>query len=165
MFTFGFSQIQLHTKLTPVNITPSAAASDIEMPLEGPSNQTPELPEIASGVQRTDLHSTNTTLYFCPLTACRFKTTKEGIKKGEAVRHLNDEHRITGALMKNSPPGTYKFSKLVVLEKHLFLQRVISENSFSKEELGTTESINIFVRILKICRNTLSVLKRKLKKI
>ena len=118
MFTFGFSQIQLHTELTPGNISSSAAASDIEMPLEGPPNQTPELPEIVSGVQRTDLHSTNTTLYFCPLTACRFKTTKEGIKMGEAVRHLNDEHRI---IMNNSPPGTYKFSKLVVLEKQSLL--------------------------------------------
>ena len=121
MLPFWFSRTQLHTKLTPVNISPSAAASDIEMPLEGPPNQTPELPEIVSGVQRTDLHSTNTTLYFCPLTACRFKTTKEGIKKGEAVRHLNDEHRITGAIMNNSPPGTYKFSKLVVLEKQSLL--------------------------------------------
>ena len=144
MVPFGFSQIQLHTKLTPVNISHSAAASDIEMPLEGPPNQTPELPEIVSGVQRTDLHSTNTTLYFCPLTACRFKTTREGMLNGKAAQHLKGEHKLTGAMMKNSPFGTYKFRTSTVRQPLKTLMK-----SRSGETL-TSRKVRKYLKNLKI---------------
>ena len=54
--------------------------------------------------------SSITTLFFCPL--CSFKTTREGMKEGTAAKHLKEEHRVTGAMMMNSPSGTYHFRKV-----------------------------------------------------
>ena len=51
------------------------------------------------------------TLFFCPLPLCRFNTTKEGIKKGAAARQLKIEHKVTDAMMTNSPEGSYRFKK------------------------------------------------------
>ena len=55
--------------------------------------------------------SNTTTLFFCPLPPCRFNTTKEGMKEGAAAKHLKEEHKVTGAMMKKSSSGTYKFRK------------------------------------------------------
>lgn len=53
-----------------------------------------------------------TTIFLCPLMPCQFKTTKDGMKDGEGGRHLKNEHRLTGAIMKTSAEGTYKFTKV-----------------------------------------------------
>ena len=45
------------------------------------------------------------------LTLCRFNTTKEGMKEGAAARHLKIEHKVTDAMMTNSPEGSYRFKK------------------------------------------------------
>ena len=42
---------------------------------------------------------------------CRFNTTKEGMKKGAAARQLKIEHKVTDAMMTNSPEGSYRFKK------------------------------------------------------
>ena len=41
-----------------------------------------------------------------------FNTTKEGMKEGVAAKHLKEEHKVTGAMMKIKPSGTYKFKKV-----------------------------------------------------
>ena len=56
--------------------------------------------------------SSTTTLFFCPLSPCRFKTNKEGMAGGVAARHLKEEHKVTGAMMRKSSSGYYKFKKL-----------------------------------------------------
>ena len=58
------------------------------------------------------VNSSTTINFFCPLSPCRFKTNKEGMKEGLAARHLKEEHKVTGAMMKNSSSGTYTFKKL-----------------------------------------------------
>ena len=52
------------------------------------------------------------TIFFCPLLPCWFKTTKEGMKEGPAAIHLKEEHKVSGAMMKASSSGTYKFRKV-----------------------------------------------------
>ena len=33
------------------------------------------------------------------------------MKEGAAAKHLKEEHKVTGAMMKKSSSGTYKFRK------------------------------------------------------
>lgn len=47
-------------------------------------------------------------VYHCPLSECKFTTTKEGMKNSEAALHLKNEHGIKACDMK---PGMYKFEK------------------------------------------------------
>ena len=47
-------------------------------------------------------------MYHCPITNCKFRTTKEGMNNREAAIHLKNEHGIKAADMK---PGMYKFEK------------------------------------------------------
>ena len=48
-------------------------------------------------------------MYHCPISNCKFITTKEGMKNSEAAIHLKNEHGIKAADMK---PGMYKFEKI-----------------------------------------------------
>ena len=82
------------------------------MSLTGSSNQQPEFEDIVPGLPGIDF--TTTTLYYCPsdFSPCRFRTTKAGMKEGAAAIHLKRDHQVTGAMMKNSPSGTYKFRKV-----------------------------------------------------
>lgn len=58
--------------------------------------------------------SSRTTLFFCPLTktGCHFYTTKAGMEEGAAAKHLQNEHKVTGAEMRTAPSGTYKFRRV-----------------------------------------------------
>ena len=57
------------------------------------------------------VNSSTTTHFFCPLSPCMFRTSKKGMKEGLAARHLKEEHEVTGAMMKKSNKGTFKFRK------------------------------------------------------
>ena len=72
--------------------------------------KTPPTPAERGRRKRRAPSSSITTLFVCPL--CSFKTTMKGMKEGTAAKHLKEEHRVTGAMMKNSPSGTYRFRKV-----------------------------------------------------
>ena len=84
-----------------------------------PASRTPEKASVrqqplppATPSSSSSSSCSNTTLFFCPLSPCRFKTTKEGMKEGAAAKHLKEVHKVTGAMMKKEPSGTYKFRKV-----------------------------------------------------
>ena len=85
-----------------------------------PGRRTPEKasvrqqpPTPATPSSSSSSSCSNTTLYQCPISPCRFKTTKKGLRSTKvAAKHLKEEHKVTGAMMKKSEPGTYQFRKV-----------------------------------------------------
>ena len=46
------------------------------------------------------------------LSCGHFYTTKAGMEEGAAAKHLQTEHKVTGAEMRTAPSGTYKFRRV-----------------------------------------------------
>ena len=49
--------------------------------------------------------------FYCPL-SCDFFTTKQGMEKGDAAKHLQRVHKVTGQIMEKAKSGTYRFRKV-----------------------------------------------------
>ena len=49
--------------------------------------------------------------FYCPL-SCNFFTTKQGMEKGDAAKHLQRVHKVTGQIMEKAKSGTYRFRKV-----------------------------------------------------
>jgi len=77
-------------------------------PTISPHTDKPAL-NVKAEVNTTSLKPKPQSLYYCPISDCRFFTDKAGMKTSEAALHLKNEHKIKAKDMK---PGMYKFEKI-----------------------------------------------------
>lgn len=103
--------VERPVKENPPRLTETARRGRLT-PTKPSGRQQPPPPPATPSSTISSTSSSNTTLFFCPLPPCQFKTSKEGMKDGVAAKHLKEEHRVTGAMMKKKPGGTYRFRKV-----------------------------------------------------